>query len=164
MPTVTRIVPWIDGSCSLYAVERNGICLPAEFMRALESVEFESARQLWLFLAHHRRAPFVREAQIRPERPELGVYALYNHREFFRSPYNPSRLLCSYIRGANNILLVGSGFIKRSNQPIQKNEDANRQAMFLSSVARQLNTRIDTGEILTAGSRLISTEIDSFTF
>lgn len=163
MPSKIRIIPWIEGLCSLYAIERDGISLPADFMKSLESTDYQSARQLWLFLSHVRSATYVREAQIRSERPELGVYALYNHREFLRAAYNPSRLLCSYVGETNNILLVGAGFVKHRNEPIQMNEQANQEAMFLGFVARRLNERIAAGEIRTAGSRLTSIHEDSFT-
>jgi hypothetical protein len=133
-------------------------------MRSLEDVDYQSAKRLWLFMSHLRSAMYVREQQIRPERPEIGVYALYNHEEVPRATYNPSRLLCSYVSGANNILLVGSGFVKDRDEPIQMNEQANQEATFLGNMARQLNDRIDSGEILIVGSDLIPIHSDSFHF
>lgn len=44
--SITRVVPWIIGNCSFYAIERNGVCLPEEFMELLHAVNADSGLRL----------------------------------------------------------------------------------------------------------------------
>jgi hypothetical protein len=161
MGVSVELIPWLAGRCSIYAVVRNGICLADEFMRQLREHDPGSAQELSNFLANARTLSHVRESLLRPERPELGIFAMYNHREMPRTPYNPSRLLCSYLGNTNRILAVGSGFLKSRNEPIQSNLVANSEAMYLANVVRIVNTRIATGEIITHGSTLVPVFPDS---
>jgi hypothetical protein len=106
----------------------------------------------------------IRPSLLRPERPELGVYALYNHREISYSKYNPSRLLCSYVGPTSKILVVGSGFVKSRNEPIQMNGVANFEAEFLGNVVKALHERIKHGEVIISGSKLVAVYLDSLEF
>lgn len=159
-----RIVPWLYGECSFYAVVYDETSLVDEFLDRLAGVDLDHADALLTFLHMAAREPYVREAYLRPERPELGIYAMYNHKELEQSVYNPSRLLCSYVGGSNRIMLLGPGFIKTKDEPIQRNASANSRAQFLANVTRMLNSRIDEGEVLIVGSELIPRHYDSLDF
>lgn len=164
MQSRVRIIPWLEGQCSFYAIERDGVCLPELFIEGLAISHPEHAEGLWNILNALSRAVLVRQQLLRPERPELGVFALYNHKEIGRVAYNPSRLLCSYAGDSNRIMLVSSGFIKSKDESIQRNVSANNQAEFLSIISKQLNSRITHGEVLVVGSELIPTHNDSLDF
>lgn len=164
MSSAVRIVPWITGTSSLYAVERDGVCLPEEFLDALNQCSAHHAERLTRFLVHILRQDYLRPSFLRPELPELGIYAMYNHKELRSAPYNPSRLLCRYVAGSDRIVLVGSGFVKSSDEPIQSNVNAHAEAVFLSDLGRGLDMRIDCGEIIIANSVLVPTSSDSFIF
>lgn len=101
---------------------------------------------------------------LRQERPDLGIFAMYNHKGMPFATYNPSRLLCRYVGGSSRILLVGSGFVKQRDEPIQANASANREAVVLSTVGKELDARIECGEIAVMGSRLIPQSPESFNF
>jgi hypothetical protein len=162
MPESIRIIPWLEGSCSFYAIERNGICLADKFMEQLYQSDANNADALMDFLEWLSQESVIRQAYLRPERPELGVFAMYNHKERVRTRYNPSRLLCSYAGTSNRILLIESGFVKSKNEAIQANSDANNEAGFLGRITHVLNSRIDTGEIVIVGSELMARYHDSF--
>jgi hypothetical protein len=162
MPESIRIIPWLEGSCSFYAIERNGICLADKFMEQLYQSDANNADALMDFLEWLSQESVIRQAYLRPERPELGVFAMYNHKERARTRYNPSRLLCSYAGNSNRVLLIGSGFVKSKNEAIQANSDANNEAGFLGRITHVLNSRIDTGEIVIVGSELMARYHDSF--
>ena len=163
MSSRVRIVPWFEGASSLYAVVRDGICLPDEFLERLHAGNALHAERLTRFLVHILHQDYVRPSYLRPELPELGVYAMYNHREMLSSKYNPSRLLCRYIGSANNIILVGSGFVKTRDEAIQRNGAAHAEALFLSNVGKELDNRIQQAEISIVGSQLIPISSNSFT-
>lgn len=105
---------------------------------------------------------FIRPIHLRDERPDLGVYAMYNHRHLPRSSYNSSRLLCAFIEPTNDIMIVGDGFIKTADEPIQANARANTMAMELAEAAKQVNRRVHSGEISVDGSLLVPQYDDSF--
>lgn len=161
MSSRIRIVPWLVGTCSIYAIVREDVCLADTFIQHLESVNRTHARRLLIFLYGITGLDGIREILLRPELPDLGVYALYNRKELPQENYNPSRLLCSYIGTNSRILIVGSGFIKTRDEPIQMNIRAKREALFLFEVARELRSRIDHGEVDVAGSELIPRYHDS---
>jgi hypothetical protein len=89
---------------------------------------------------------------------------MYDHKPMGREPYNPVRLLCSYVSNSDRILLVGGGFYKRKTQPIQQDLKAMKEAKFLIGVVRELNDRINAGEIEVAGSELLPLRGDSLQF
>lgn len=148
----------------MYAVVRDGVCLAEEFVGTLRTHNTEAADDLMFFIEWLSREHLIRQAYLRPERPELGVFAMYNHAELPPAEYNPSRLLCSYVNGSNRVLVLGSGFLKARDEPIQSNSDANNEAEALAQVVKELNERIDTGEILVVGSELIGRYGDSLDF
>lgn len=164
MPDIVRVVPWLVGTCSLYAIVRSEICLPDQFIEILGLFDRDSADRLLKFIKRITYAGQIRELHLRPERPDLGVFAMYNHRELLYEPYNPSRLLCAYIHESNRIMIVGAGFIKSKAEPIQSNAEANDEAKYLADIVRQLNNRIDHGEVLIVGSELIPVFPDSLEF
>lgn len=164
MRSRVRIIPWLEGRCSFYAIERDGVCLPDAFMADLQTTNIGHAQRLWAFLETISQELYIRQAYLRPERPELGVFAMYNHKELESERYNPSRLLCSYASGGNRILVVGSGFLKSNDQPIQRNGIANSEAEYLAAITKQLNERIGHGEITIDGSRLVPRFHDSLEF
>lgn len=88
---------------------------------------------------------------------------MYN-RKNVNGPYNPSRLSCAYVGKGDRTLLVGSGFIKTKDQPIQANAQAINEAKFLGGLVKELNSRIDTSEITIEGSQLHPTNATSFIF
>jgi len=159
-----RIIPWLEGRCSFYAIERNGVCLADEFMEILEGTDRGYSLRLSRMIQGLRTRQQIRPAILRPELPGLGVFALYNHKEFPSEQYNPSRLLCTYVGDSARILLVGSGFIKTRNEPIQMNGRASYEAQYLASVSKKVNDRIECGEIIIVGSKLLPLYPDSFTF
>lgn len=164
MPTKIRVVPWITGECSLYAIVRDGVCLPDLYINTLQEQHPDDAFRLMAVLDWLAERSIIRPSLLRPERPELGVYALYNHREISYSKYNPSRLLCSYVGPTSKILVVGSGFVKSRNEPIQMNGVANFEAEFLGNVAKALHERIKHGEVIISGSKLVAVYLDSLEF
>lgn len=135
---------------------RDEKCLVDEFIDRLTMAEANHADALISFLHMLVHEPLVREAFLRSERPDIGVYAMYNHKVLRASGFNPSRLLCSYVGNSNRIMLLGSGFIKTKEESIQSNGLANSQAEFLATIARMANDRIEAGEVLVVGSELIS--------
>ena len=161
MSSKIRVIPWLEGTCSIYAVVRDDACLADIFIQHLKSINPSYARRLLIFLNSLASSEVIREALLRPELPTLGVFALYNHKDIPSEGYNPSRLLCSYVGSSSRILIVGSGFIKTRNEPIQLNALAKREALSLYEVARELRRRIDSGEICIAGSELIPQYHDS---
>jgi hypothetical protein len=164
MPESIRIIPWLEGRCSFYAIERDGVCLADAFLEELDVEDPFAAKRLRAFLEMISNETHVRQVYLRPERPELRVFAMYNHKELVAEPYNRSRLLCSYVGQSNRLLLLGSGFIKLTDQPIQRNGLANREAEFLYDIARKVGQRIECGEILVIGSELVPLSNDSFDF
>ncbi|MBU3680018.1 MAG: hypothetical protein FGM32_10500 [Candidatus Kapabacteria bacterium] len=164
MEARVRIVPWIEGRCSMYAVVRDGVCLAQEFVSTLRKVDSDSERRLMRLITALSNEALIRPAQLRPERPDRGVFAMYNHREWRGEQYNPSRLLCSYVGAGNRTLLFGAGFVKTRDEPIQSNPEANREAVFLADIAQQVDLKIDHGEILVVGAELIPLFADSFHF
>lgn len=164
MSSNVRVVPWLQGSCSMYAVERDGICLPERFLELLVATHSIHAHRLTRFMVHILQQDHVSPLLLRPERPELGVYAMYNHKDLPRVSYNPSRLLCRYVGSSGRILLVSSGFVKLRDEPIQQNLVANSEARFLSELGSALDGRIECGELTIVGSLLVPTSSDSFSF
>lgn len=148
----------------MYAIVRDGVCLPDLFIDTLQDQYPEDAFRLMAILDWLAERSIIRPALLRPERPELGVYALYNHREISYTAYSPSRLLCSYVGQSNKILVVGSGFVKSRNEPIQMNGVANFEAEFLGIVAKALHERIEHGEVIISGSKLVAVYLDSLEF
>jgi hypothetical protein len=59
-------------------------------------------------------------------------------------------------------MLVGSGFLKSHDEPIQRNTLANWNAEYLADITAQIDKRIDSGDILVVGSELIAIRADSF--
>jgi hypothetical protein len=157
------IVPWLPGSCSCYAIKLNGILLPEQFVIGIERESPKDAERLAKFLVRLRGESYIRPDRLRCELPNEGVYAMYDHKPM-RGPYNPVRLLCSYVSNSNRILLVGGGFYKTKTQPIQQDAKAMEQARLLIDVVRELHQRIDAGEIQVAGSELLPRYSDSLQF
>ena len=89
---------------------------------------------------------------------------MYSRNALAGEPYNPARLLCSYVSASSRIIVVGAGFIKTHDEPIQDNVDAYYEAMYLYDIIKELNARIDNDEIHIAGSELHSAYPDSFVF
>jgi hypothetical protein len=77
MPESIRIIPWLEGSCSFYAIERNGICLADKFMEQLYQSDANNADALMDFIEWLSQESVIRQAYLRPERPELGVFAMF---------------------------------------------------------------------------------------
>jgi hypothetical protein len=157
------IVPWLPGSCACYAIKLNGIVLPEQFVVGIEREAPKDAERLAIFLRRLRSETYIRPQQLRSELPNEGVYAMYDHKPM-RGPYNPVRLLCSYVSNSNRILLVGGGFYKTKTQPIQQDAEAMEQARLLVNVVRELHQRIDAGEIQVEGSELLPRYSDSLQF
>ena len=157
------VVPWLLGSCSCYAIKQHGVVLPEQFVIGIERECPRDAERLAKFLMRLRGETHIRPSQLRSELPNEGVYAMYDHKPM-RGPYNPVRLLCSYVSNSNRILLVGGGFYKRTTQPIQQNADAMKQANVLVDVVHMLNDRIGAGEIEVVGSELLPLRRDSLKF
>lgn len=158
-----QIQPWVVESCGLYAIVRDDRCLPDVFLEELARTNRYHAERLARFIDMISRRPFVRPALLRPERPDLGVYAMYNLLEV-SDVYNPSRLLCAFAGASNRIMLVGSGFMKTRTEPIQANVDAHREAIQLGRIARELSKRIEHGEIHSLGPMLIPNSREAFSF
>lgn len=87
---------------------------------------------------------------------------MYNHRPMPKASYNPSRLLCAFIESTNTIMIVGDGFYKEDDEPIQANAMANSMAVELARGVKEVNRRIHTGEISVDGSLLVPQYHDSF--
>ncbi|MBK7578290.1 MAG: hypothetical protein IPI24_12815 [Ignavibacteria bacterium] len=132
------------------------------FLEQLEEFNVKHAQQLASFIDNVSKSDRIMQLMLRPERPDLGVYAMYKQGNG-NGPYNPSRLLCAYVGTGDRILVVGAGFIKTKDGSIQNNALADREAKFLADVVNELNTRIDNGEIIINGSLLIPHYADSFT-
>lgn len=164
MPSHVQVVPWVEGSSSLYAVVRNDVCLPEEFIEQLHQTNVLHAERLTRFLVHILRQSHVRQSLLRPELPEKGIFAMYNHKERPGEHYNPSRLLCRYVGSTSNILLLGSGFVKTINEPIQSNRMAYAEALFLSTLGKELDSRIEEGDIAVHGSSLVPASYTSLLF
>ncbi len=158
------VVPWLLGSCSCYAIKQHGVVLPEQFVIGIEREYPRDAERLAKFLMRLRGETHIRPCQLRSELPNEGVFAMYDHKPMGKGPYNPIRLLCSYVSNSNRILLVGGGFYKSKTQPIQQDADAMKQAKVLVDVVRRLNGRIDVGEIEVAGSELLPLHRDSLQF
>ncbi|HLO99603.1 MAG TPA: hypothetical protein VK171_13490 [Fimbriimonas sp.] len=158
-----HIKPWRIGTCSIYSVVRDEVCLIDRFIDSLTLSNINDAKALASFIDNLSRAQRIRPELLRPERPELGVYAMYKHDRRF-GPYNPSRVLCAFAGSGDRILIAGAGFVKQVNQPIQKNPKANQEAEFLAGVVRQVNDRIDVGEIISVESELRRVRDGSFHF
>ena len=154
---------WLPGSCSCYAIKLNGILLPEQFVIGIEREAPRDAERLASFLHRLGGESYIRPDQLRCELPNEGVYAMYDHKPM-RGPYNPVRLLCSYVSNSNRILLVGGGFTKRKTQPIQQDAEAMEQARLLIVVARDLHQRIDAGDVKVEGSELLPRYSDSLQF
>ena len=77
MPESIRIIPWLEGSCSFYAIERNGICLADKFMEQLYQSDANNSDALMDFIEWLSKESVIRQAYLRPERPELGVFAMF---------------------------------------------------------------------------------------
>lgn len=133
---------------------REDRCLPEVFLEELARTNKHHAERLARCIDMISRRPFIRPALLRPERPDLGVYAMYNHIEV-SDVYNPSRLLCAFAGTSNRIMLVGAGFIKTRTEPIQANIDAHREAIQLGRIARELSERIEYGAIEIVGPTLL---------
>ncbi len=86
---------------------------------------------------------------------------MYKH-ENGNGHYNPSRLLCSFVGTTDRILPVVGGFIQTTDEPIQHNAAANREAELLAQVVKLTNQRVNNGEITNDGSLLIPQYRDSF--
>lgn len=164
MSTNVRIAPWLSGKSSMYAVERDGLCLPEDFLHSLSKYNTVHAHRLTRFMVHILHQEYISPLYLRQERPELGIFAMYNHKDIPSAPYNPSGLLCRFVGSSARILLVSSGFMKTRNEPIQQNRAANSEAMFLSELGRMLDQRIALGEVKIVGSLLVPTAPDSFSF
>ncbi len=158
------IVPWLPGCCSCYAIKLNGVVLPEQFVVGIERNFPRDAERLARFLNRLKSETHIRPNLLRSELPNEGVYAMYDHKPMGREPYNPVRLLCSYISNSDRILLVGGGFYKRKTQSIQQDLKAMKEAKFLIGVVRELNDRINAGEIEVAGSELLPLRGDSLQF
>jgi hypothetical protein len=159
----TSIELWCQGSCSLYAVVRGGINLADQFLEQLAEFDIVHAQKLASFIDNVSQSDGISQLMLRDERPDRKVYAMYKHGSG-NGPYNPSRLLCAYVGTGGRILLVGAGFIKSKAESIQSNQHANQEASFLADLVRELNDRIDNGEIALEGSLLIPQFVDSFKF
>lgn len=159
-----KVIPWIVGQCSFYAIEQEGIVLADQLVKSIEASSPKDAERLFLMLSRIAGDRYVRPDLLRTELPHEGVFALYNHKPMGREPYNPIRLLCSFVSKSNRILIVGGGFYKRVDQPIQRDAEAMKQARFLGNVVRVLNRRIDAGDIDIVGSELHPFHHDSLQF
>lgn len=157
-----RIRLWRAGRCSLYALERNGVCLPNAFLERLALHAESDAVRLSSFITMLLDECIIRPMYLRDERPDLGVYAMYNHRPMPKASYNQSRLLCAFIESTNTIMIVGDGFYKVDDEPIQANAMANSMAVELARAVKEVNRRIHTGEISVDGSLLVPQYHDSF--
>lgn len=118
MEARVHIVPWLEGRCSMYAVVRDGVCLIDEFIGTLRNHDADAADDLVYVLEWLSREQLIRQAYLRPERPEIGVYAMFNHLEMPTPTYNPSRVLCSYVQNSNTAMILGAGFLKTKYEPI----------------------------------------------
>ncbi len=159
-----EITPWVIGPVSLYAIVRNGVCLADEFLLHPELADKRSALLLIDFVQNMSMLEYVSQVLLRPELPRYGIFAMYSRNALTGEPYNPARLLCSYVSASSRIIVVGAGFIKTQNEPIQDNVDAYYEAMYLYDIMKELNARIDNDEIKIAGSELYSEYPDSFVF
>ncbi len=95
------IVPWLPGSCSCYTIKLNGIVLPEQFVVGIEREAPKDAERLAKFLMRLRGETHIRPSQLRSELPNEGVFAMYDHKPMGKGPYNPIRLLCSYVSNSN---------------------------------------------------------------
>ena len=113
-----NVIPWIVGNCSFYAIEQDGIVLADQLLRSVAASSSKDADRLYRMLNRIAGDRYIRPDLLRPELPQEGVFALYNHKPMGREPYNPIRLLCSFVSKSNRILIVGGGFYKRADRPI----------------------------------------------
>lgn len=160
----SRVEPWIEGRSSLYALVRNGGCLVDEFLAVLREVDEDSMLRMKTILEWLAGEVYIRPQYLRPELPELGVFALYNHKGLSGTNYNKARLLCSYAGNCDNILLLGAGFVKSKTEPIQQNGSAHYEARFLARIVKEINERIENGEVRVIGSQLASRNSDALDF
>lgn len=158
-----HVQPWVVRTCALYAVVRDGRCLPDAFFDELARDQRHHAERLARFVDMITKRPYIRPALLRPERPDLGVFAMFNHTEA-AYPYNPSRLLCAFVGQSNRIMVVGAGFIKTQAEPIQMNVVAHREAMQLARIATELSERIVCGAIDEIGPLLVPRIPDALDF
>lgn len=158
------VIPWLVGTCSLYALQKNDVILAEEFMLDTEEYAAKDASRLAQFLLRLKDETYIPPSRLRIELPNEKVYAMYNHKPIGREPYNPIRLLCAYPADSNRILVVGGGFYKRHTQPIQDNPTAMVHAKLLANVVQELNRRVERGEINVAGSQLLPRFYDSLKF
>lgn len=158
------VVPWIRGRCSCYAIALDDIVLPEQFAASVARTFPRDAQRLAKFLMRLTDDSYIRPDLLRSELPNEGVFALYNHKPMGREPYNPIRLLCSYVADTNRILIVGDGFYKHHDRPIQNDSRAMKHARLVADVVRLLNNRIAAGEITVSGSELLPLHGDSLHF
>ena len=159
-----NVIPWIVSTCSFYAIEQDGIVLADQLLRSIATSSSKDADRLYRMLNKIAGDRYIRPDLLRSELPQEGVFALYNHKPMGREPYNPIRLLCSFVTNSNRILIVGGGFYKRADRPIQQDTEAMKQARVLCNVVRMLNQRVDTGDIDVEGSELHPFHHDSLQF
>lgn len=159
------IEEWVKGICRLYAIVRDNVHLPDEHLRLLERDVPDVARKQASFIDMIVKERQIRQVMLRPELPNRGIYAMYKHSDRAATiGYSPSRMLCAYVSGSSSILVCGAGFLKQKDEPIQKNAEALQEALFLADIVRQLNERVENGEIEIVNNTLISKYSDTFTF
>lgn len=158
------LVPWIVGRCSLYAIRTDDSILAEMFLSRIEVTFPNDAARLARFIERLTSESYIRPDLLRSELPGENVFAMYNHKPMVRERYNPVRLLCSCVSGSARILIVGGGFHKGTTQPIQDNPAAMLQARLLIHVTKEVNRRIEVGEIEVVGSELRPLHRDSMEF
>ncbi|MCO6465935.1 MAG: hypothetical protein J5I53_04885 [Bradyrhizobiaceae bacterium] len=153
-----ELCQWCSGNCSLYAIVKDGVRLPEVFLNELFQEDEKDAIRIAGFIDFIVRESCIPQQMLRDEGTHNGVevYAMYNHKSLpRRTEYSPSRLLCAYVETTNRILIVGSGFVKTRDQPIQMNAHATKSKVFLTNVVRVINRRIGMGEIEVDGNTLV---------
>lgn len=134
----------MEGTCTLYAIVRDGINLPEKHLRDLELIDDPHVQRTlrWqaAFLKNVIQEPFIRQVMLRSELPARDVYAMYDHKnQSRRLGYSASRILCSYVQPDNaRILICGAGFLKTRDEPLQQNQLGMREAKFLADVVDEV--------------------------
>lgn len=150
----------------MYAIECDGVVLVDQFLEKLYHLNPSIAQQLVTFIEYLLTLEYISPDRLRFEMSP-GIYAMYKHNGILSNPisYCPARLLCCYLGSKATTMLIGSGGLKTKNVSIQQWPELLKDALFISKVARQVETRLDFGVVgIDSSGVLVVSDVDELTF